>query len=179
MTVKHFSCEMHGYGWATVSLSDGGRSYSARATNVAPTDAVHDTIVACLALMDGEPNAGVSYFDEPGERRLRLRRTEYHLDLSVLWFPDDTPYVPTDEWFHDNEQWVDIRNESPWPNCRLDFEATVPAVGFFLDVAESMNRIRQQLGLSGYRQKWSADFPADKLTLLAQRLKKGDGTTLI
>lgn len=161
--MDYFSFDVWAPGWATVSLSDGQLELKARVTGAAHNDPIDDTISACVALLKGELQAAVSYFDEPGERRLRIVRADRNLELSVIWFPDGTPFRPTNEWFHDNQTWVWVGDESPWPTCSEVFRATVPMAAFLSSVHSSLNRCYSQLGSEGYRRKWSEDDPRERL----------------
>lgn len=168
--MDYFAFDIWAPGWATVSLSDGQQALKVRVTNFAHNDPIDDTISACLALLKGAPQATVSYFDEPGERRLRIARSNETLHLSVIWFPDDTPFTPRNEWFHDNQTWVWVGNESPWPTCTEVFKATVPMAAFLADVHSSLHRCYGQLGSEGYRWKWSEDDPLERLLELKRLL---------
>lgn len=169
MTV--FTLNVQSHGWADLMLQSSQKICSVAVTNVGPNDAVIDTIIACLALMEGASYVAISYFSEPGEHRLRINRSGDELHLSVRWFPDGTAFHSTEEFYHDNERLIYVGDESPWPASLIVFEATVSIWEFAGDVCSSVERNLSRFGPDEYRHHWSDDYPDHEIDRLKRTIE--------
>ena len=130
-----------GAGWATANVTADGKSVSMPVSYL--HDSLRDLARAVLRLRDGEPEALVTFMDEPGEHHLTLRRVNDEVTVEVQW---------TDLW----------TNGKPIPQGegRTLLEARVQFPEIQKAVLAVLDNAMNSLGVVGYKEKWvEHDFP--------------------
>ncbi|HEU4401395.1 MAG TPA: hypothetical protein VFT43_04760, partial [Candidatus Polarisedimenticolia bacterium] len=112
-----------------------------------PVSYLHDSLRelarAILRLSDGEPEALVTFMDEPGEHHLTLRRLNDDVAVAVQW----------------TDSWTDGK-PIPQGQGRTLLEARVAFSELQKAVIAALDDLMNSLGVAGYKEKWvEHDFP--------------------
>ena len=147
-----FRFELPGAGWADCTIAAGGQRATVSASYL--SHALDDLSGAVAQVLGGKPRAEASFTEEPGEYRWVLERAESdQVRIRILEFdsmPRGQPEIEGREIFH----------------------AVVRLRTFGGAVLSELQRIRRELGVDGYRERWQlAEFPARRLEQLAGLLR--------
>lgn len=140
-----------GSGWSSCAVELYGQSCVITASYL--SDALRDLVSATNHVLGGGQEARFRFEEEPGEYRWILSPTrDGGLLVKILEFPQ-------------------ARGRRPDSDGETVIEATCPAKLFGEAVLLSLNRILDEYGLHGYREKWAnADFSLEDYRLLCSML---------
>src|SRR5262245_13892719 len=144
-----------GTGWAECTVIIGKLQATITASYL--SDALADLLGAVIRVVEGEAEATASFAEEPGEYRWRLIRIEPdRLLVRILEFPRLWGNRP------DEEGKLVLHAE-----CRLRTFARA--------ILSTSQRVLEEYGIAGYREKWGLAFPQEKQVMLRKRLRDGAG----
>jgi hypothetical protein len=140
-----------GSGWSSCTIELYGQTCVVTASYL--SDALRELVSATNHLLGGGKEARFQFDEEPGEYRWILSSTgEGGLRIKILQFPQ-------------------LWGEKPDSDGQTVLEATCPVRLFGEAVLLSLNRILDEHGLRGYREKWvNADFPLEDYRVLCSTL---------
>lgn len=148
-----FSYALVGTGWSECRVAVGEQQAIVSASYL--SDALGDVVGAVVRLVEGQPEAGASFDEEPGEYRWRFSRVGAdRLRVRILEFPELWGHRPDEEG-------------------KTLFEAECRLRTFAGAVLSELQRLLAEYGVAGYRERWvEHEFPVadmDRLRLLLRR----------
>jgi hypothetical protein len=140
-----------GSGWSSCTIDIYGQTCVVTASYL--SDALRELVSAMNHLLSGGKEARFSFDEEPGEYRWILNSIlGGGLALKILAFP---------------QLWGD----KPDTEGRIVLDATCQMRVFAEAVMVSLNRLLEEHGLKGYREKWvEAEFPVEDYRILCSNL---------
>jgi hypothetical protein len=139
-------------GWAFVSLSDGSNELTVTGP-YSPVDVLRDLVDAVQSLQTVEA-ADCCWFQEPGELHWNLRRSGKDIEVEILEFREIS--FPGQ---HRGEPVSAFKSRTKW-------------VTFARQLLSSLESIKTDMGIEGYKVAWRHPFPAEafeKLRIAIQR----------
>lgn len=143
--------KLTGVGWAECIIAIDGQEACVSASYL--SDALRELLRAVVNLLRGVDANTVSFDEEPGEYRWRLVRAgAQQLHVRILEF----------KRLRGNER-DDVGKTVLDGVCHLR--------SFAAAMAAAAQRVLDEHGADGYRDKWGHDFPTDRLVEIQQLLK--------
>ena len=139
-------------GWATVTISHDTQRLEMNASYL--SDSLPEMTQAAICLLEGADSVRFFFEDEPGEHRCIVCRTgDSEAKIRILWF-DDCAGFP-------DERGSEV------------FFCTCSIARFCGEVLACLQRLLDEHGVDGYKQKWvEHDFPTERLERLRGLVRK-------